>query len=572
VYSPEIAIRSLAYYVAISIAIGSRTQDCALIASLPAVLEPFAPLSPLLHAIWQNAIATRETICDNRPVQAHTRWREVDAVLAKVTVAEMNYVAALRGAIAYGIGLVEARLGFASAQERVRALDGDPFQQVSAMSLRRVASLHKGDPAAAERYRKKAELLSLQANQRQMFTSTLPAELIAHALAGDLTGIRESAEAIAPLAARFAGWTGYRHLAEGYFEQARGQLEAAALAFERGIAASEPDPEDPTRCSGAWPRLEAAYLEVLVSLERVAEAKTRGDRVLARCEQLGIDAAASATRRAVGLAQAKLGDYHGAVERIEGVIATLKALDIRGLELGVTYEARARIAIWFSDNEAIERYGRLTAEEYRYGEGSSLGARYDRLMLEARSSGMIVLPELSDFQTRLTTSAGWNSIPPTAALVRDRLAGAHSVRERAQRALALLCETGVARSGHLYLHTEAGLELVASSGESRPSRELQAFVTRYVTEQLETDSHATVIDSEAAHDAVARPFVDHRGVSHRPSLLMGELDGHKLCAGAAVIETPENASTELSTQQLLDSLGEYLLHTGDARGIGSINR
>jgi hypothetical protein len=136
----------------------------------------------------------------------------------------------------------------------------------------------------------------------------------------------------------------------------------------------------------------------------------------------------------------------------------------------------------------------------------------------------------------------------------------------------LLCETGVARSGHLYLHTEAGLELVASSGESSPSRELQAFVTRYVTEQLETDSHATVVESEAVHDRAARPFVDQRGVSHRPSLLMGELDGHKLCAGAAVIETPENASTELSTQQLLDSLGEYLLHTGDARGIGSVNR
>ncbi|HMI90969.1 MAG TPA: AAA family ATPase, partial [Polyangiales bacterium] len=420
VYSPEIAIRSLAYYVAISIAIGSRTQDCALIAGLPAVLEPFAPLAPLLHALWQNSIATRETICDNRPELAHKRWRDVDAVLATVTVAEMNYVAALRGAIAYGIGLVEERLGFATAEERVRALDGDPFQHVSAMSLRRVASLHKGDPEAAERFRKKAELMSLQANQRQMFTSTLPAELIAHALSADLTGIRESAEAIAPLAARFAGWSGYRHLAEGYFEQARGQLEAAANAFERGVAVSEPDANDPTRCSGAWPRLEAAYLETLVSLERASEAKARGDRVLARCAELGIDASAFAIRRALGLAQAKLGDYDGACARIEGVIASLKALDIRGLELGASYEARARVAIWFSDSAAIERFGRLTAEEYRYGEGSPLGARYDRLMLEARSSGVIVLPELSDFHTRLTTAAGWNSVPPTAALIRDR--------------------------------------------------------------------------------------------------------------------------------------------------------
>ena len=572
VYNPETAIKSLAYYVAISIAVGSRTQDSALIASLPAVLEPFAPLSPLLHAIWQNAIATRETVCDNRPERAHKRWLEVDAVLATVTVAEMNYVAALRGAIAYGIGLIEARLGFASAEQRVQVLDDDPFQRVSAMSLRRMAALHKGDFAGAERFRKRAELLGLQSNMRQMFTSTLPGELIAHALASDLAGIREAAEAIAPLAARFPGWAGYRHMAEGFFEQTRGKLEAAARAFEQGLAVSEPDPADPTRCSGTWPRLEAAYIETLVGLDRAAEAKARGDRTLARCAELGIEPAAFAVRRALALAEAKLGDYAAASTRLETLIEALKALTIRGLELGACYEARARIAIWFSDSDAIERYGRLTAEEYRYGEGSPLGARYDRLMLEARSSGVIVLPELSDFQTRLTTAAGWNSIPPTAALVRERLAGAQSGRERAQRALALLCEKGVARSGHLYLHTKTGLELVASCGDSSPpSGELQEFVSRYVTKQLETDDMATMIESEA-HEPQAPAFVDQRGVEHRPSLLMGEVDGHKLCAGAAVIETGEQPAPEISTQQLLDSLGEYLLHTGDARGVGTAGR
>jgi hypothetical protein len=569
VYSPEIAIRTLAFYVVISIAIGSRTQDCALIASLPAMMEPFAPLSPILHAIWQNAIATRETICDNRPERAHKRWREVDAVLAKVTVAEMNYVAALRGAIGYGLGLIEARLGFAGAETRVKQLDDDPMQRVSAVSLRRIACLHKGDFLGAERHRKKAELMSLQANQRQMFTSTLPAELIAHALASDLTGIRESTEAIAPLAARFPGWQGYRHLAEGYFEQARGQLDAARQAFERGIAVAEPDPADPSRATGTWPRLEAGLLEVLVAQDRAAQAKARGDRVLARCAELGIEASAFPIKRALALAEAKLGDYVSASVRLESLIAAVKALDIRGLELGASYEARTRIAIWFSDDEAIERYGRLTAEEYRYGEGSPLGARYDRLMLEARTSGVIALPELGDFQTKLTTAAAWNSIPPTTALIRDRLSGAQSGPERAQRALALLCEAGVARSGHLYLHTKEGLKLVASCGDSSPpGRELQAFVSQFITKQLETDDQATKVETEDDRREAAAAWVDQRGVAHRPSLLIGELDGHKLCAGAAVIETAEHVSPEVSTQQLLDSLGEYLLQSGDARGVG----
>ena len=194
VLSPEAAIKGLAYFVAISIAIGSRAQDNALIASLPALLEPYAPLSPLLHAMWQNAIATRESICDNRAEHARQRWFEVDALLAKVTAAEMTYVEVLRSAIAYGIALIEARLGLASAETKAKALDSDPLQRASAMSLRRVARLHKGDFVNAERCRKQAELLALHGNQRQMFTSTLVAELNAHALAGDLAGISERAK------------------------------------------------------------------------------------------------------------------------------------------------------------------------------------------------------------------------------------------------------------------------------------------------------------------------------------------------------------------------------------------
>jgi hypothetical protein len=589
VLNAEQAIRALVHYVAISIAIGSRAQDSARIASLPALLEPFAPLSPLIHAVWQNAIATRESVVDNRPENAHKRWLEVLDALTKISSSEMNYVEALRGAIRYGIALIEARLGFASAEQRATQLDDDPFQKVSAVSLRRIVRLHKGDFAGAEKFRKQAEALALNANIRQMFSSTLPAELIAHALACDLTGIRADAERIAPLAARFPGWTGFKHLAEGCFEQARGQLESARKAFERGLAVSEPDPDDPHRAVQAWPRLEAAYIEVLLQLGRAELARARGLRALERCAQLEIGLAAFPIRRALALAEAKLGDYETARVRLETVISELQAVKSRGLELGATYEARARIAIWFSDTPAIDRYGRLTAEEYRYGEGSPLGARYERLMDEARNTGVIVLPELSDFQTKLTTS-NWRSMPnipgmPSLASMQNAastpgplpsrahevpeiLAGTSSPQERAAKVLALLCEARAARAGHLYLQTEKGLELVASHGTAAPSEALQEYVSRYVTEQLETDSHATVIDNHAGQYTSAA-WVDPRGVTHQPSLIMGEVDGAKVCAGAAVIEAPARMQTEISTQQLLDSVGNYLLRTGDARGITS---
>jgi hypothetical protein len=404
VWSPEAAIRGLVTYVMISIAIGSRTQDGPLLMSLPSLLEPFAALSPIIAAIWKNALATRESNCDCLPERALVRWREVEAALANVGAGELSYVDALRGAIAYGIGLVEARLGLASAERRADVLDKDPFQRVSAMYLRKVARLHQGDFDGSERFRKRAELLALQASNRQMFTSTLVAELVAHAMASDLIGIRQAGDAIEPYAARYLGWQPYRHMADGCFEQCRGQLEAARKAFERGLLLCEPQPQGPPRSLGPWPRLEAAYIEVLVGLGLAAQAKARGDKALALCAERGIDAAALTIRRALALAEAKLGHHAQASERLEAVARELIAHGITGLELGATYEMRTRVAIWASDKLAIEEYGRLTANEYRHGEGSPLGARYERLMDEARSAGVHVLPQLTDFETKLTTS------------------------------------------------------------------------------------------------------------------------------------------------------------------------
>ena len=68
-----------------------------------------------------------------------------------------------------------------------------------------------------------------------------------------------------------------------------------------------------------------------------------------------------------------------------------------------------------ADQGAIEEYGRLTANEYRHGEGSPLGARYERLMDEARSAGVHVLPQLTEFETKLTT-ATWSGDRTASAI------------------------------------------------------------------------------------------------------------------------------------------------------------
>jgi hypothetical protein len=117
VYRPDEAIKGLAHYVGISMAIGSSRLDLSITNSLPALLEPFAPLSPLVRTIWQNSLAAREAACRSQPERARQRWREVYERLSELDSTEPQFVGVFRRAVAHAIGSVEASMGIASADE-----------------------------------------------------------------------------------------------------------------------------------------------------------------------------------------------------------------------------------------------------------------------------------------------------------------------------------------------------------------------------------------------------------------------------------------------------------------------
>jgi hypothetical protein len=191
VYPADEAIKHLCFYVVISIAIGSRSINGPLLESLPGLLEPFAPMVPVVELIRQNAIACYESRILAHVQQAHARWVKVYEGLEKLNKEEMPYVNALRSAIAFGIGSIEARLGLKSALKWTSILDEDPLQQVNSFYLRKIVALQRGDAEGAERWRRQAEVLTLQARLRQMFTTLLPIELAAHVLSEDLTGVKQ---------------------------------------------------------------------------------------------------------------------------------------------------------------------------------------------------------------------------------------------------------------------------------------------------------------------------------------------------------------------------------------------
>jgi hypothetical protein len=138
-------------------------------------------------------------------------------------------------------------------------------------------------------------------------------------------------------------------------------------------------------------------IETLVALGEFEAARDVGLDAVRTCRAREIELASHPISRALALAEAKLGDYGGAVARLDRVIEEQRSQGVTGLQLGSSYEARARIAIWASDGPSIDEFGRLTASEYRHGRNSPLGARYERLLNEAQRSAARALPALAEF-------------------------------------------------------------------------------------------------------------------------------------------------------------------------------
>ena len=400
-----------------------------------------------------------------------------------------------------------------------------------------------------------------------MFDSTLWLELSVHAMARDLKGLKQVIDRIELRAARSPGWVPHRHVAEGHFQHICGNLEQARAAYERALASHH------ARSGGFvalgdrlsrppyWPDLRR---DARLDLGLAEDAKLEGERALAACTAHGIEAQAHALVRSLSLAEAKLGDYAIASQRLEKVILAQTKLGVTGLLLGATYEARARIAIWAGDEGAVERYGRLTAQEYRHGLGSPLGARYERLMDEARRAVALTLPKLWQFES--TRMAG--NPESATAIVTQLLRGAETAKERALRVLQKLCSGRAANEGHLYLCGEGGPVLVASQGVEVPPDELLEYVREHLTRELESGSGETAMVSAASIPARATPlvFADPSGRPHRPIFLTAVVNHTTRYAAIAVVVDGAGLS-RTAEFALASALASHLIEAGDTLGV-----
>jgi hypothetical protein len=569
VYTVEEAIRMLAEYVVFSIAVGARSLDPKLLASLPELLEPFAVFSPVLDAIWNNAIATKENQADCHYQSARLRWMEVLRKLDALDGTEMLHIEAIGNAVAYAVGMMEAQLGLKSADAHAKRLDQDPYHKLSAISLRKIVKLEQGDWNGAERLRREADLIALQLRSPQMFRSLLITELFAYANAGDLAGMQQVIEEMKPLALQYPSWKIYLDEAEARFQLVRGDFAAAKLGFERCVERTEPRADGRSAALACWITSSAGLAEALLSLGEHAAARDLARPALAFCDERQVDVQSHDLVRVLALAEARLGDVAAANARLDALIEAQATLGVTGLPLGLSLEARARIAIWSEDEPAFEKYSGLTAREYRHGARSPLGARYERLVNEALRRGLHTTAELADFQTSSMFESGMTNLQDVHTAVQRAMIGAQSVDERSKRALRLLCDIRAAASGHLYLLSPEGATLTATYGPNPAPEALIELVNDHAKQEQGRSEIMTEIATGTLLEEELAVGSDTliAGTRYDLVLLVCTVGGIRTVVGVAAFATDQPRARPMKEGPLLTMVATHLLQAGDTVGL-----
>jgi hypothetical protein len=193
------------------------------------------------------------------------------------------------------------------------------------------------------------------------------------------------------------------------------------------------------------------------------------------------------------------------------VIEHLLRLGSSGLNLALAYDARARLALKASDEDACARYSALSLEH-----GGQAGKRLER----AR-------------RTHLTPK-----LDPSG-LASELLATLHTavhLHDRAQRALTLLCRRAGAEAGAIYWLADTQLECVARCGDLGAAGELDGWAKLHFDGQVRAQDAATS-EIDAMEASATKP-VSTTGKRYLP-IMLGQDDsaGHRY-TGIAVLVSP----------------------------------
>ncbi|HVU02582.1 MAG TPA: protein kinase [Polyangiaceae bacterium] len=407
VRSPEEAIRGLVQFAAASLAVGAQAADWELRRSLPDLLRPFACLSPAIEAILENCLSVVE-LGLGRYERYRSRSLTVLARLSELGVGSLPHGEEIRAAVIYGLSSAEARMSVATAYDRLGLLENHPRLRVNALDLRAHLLFQRGAWREAAECRRLAERMDLESPMGQVFGSKLPrndAEI--HALGGDVTGVTHVIRQLEQLSSTYRGWLPALHVARGEYHRLRADPRAALAEFDAALSVLGPLMTDRGSVP-EWYGAVSGRIDALSELGRHEEAVAYGRQVLSLTTTWSADAEPEirfhGILRALALAEAHVGEFEPAFERLEAAIGVRERWGSSGVLVGVLHEARARIALRAGLRETYDTSCRLACAEFRLVEDSAFFFRARRLIEAGESRGANEIPS-TPMNAAVTTSA-----------------------------------------------------------------------------------------------------------------------------------------------------------------------
>lgn len=546
VLGPIDAIRNLIETVYLGAVYAALIGDPAILRSLPAI-DPFVALSPAISSVI-SAMKAQDALIGARYEEAlelyTVRLEQLDH--AGLTEAQL---ARSRPLLHYAMGALQAGLGIEGSLDHARKLDDMPEGQIMAAAVRENYYIRRGNTHTAQQWRRRRELLQIQFKRPhalKLRQATQQLESSAHA--DDLEETKRNLEALQELAEIYPSLSPYLDYGRAEYERIRGDYAAGLRYVERALAATQ------AGVHPVWPWAAGCEVECLRELRQLTAAREIGLELVREAADAGLRVMRDHVEVFVSLVEAELGEFDSAVERLDRGIAYRERFGMLGLNIGWSYEARARVALWMRDRPTFERCLARCTESYQ-GERTSpaLALRYEQLVRAAQLQWG-ALASIKPLVPGNLTMADSTNVGSADSTSWQTFVGQPDRESRAQAALQQFLDLAQCESGRLYLLGENGPELVAGAPDSPAMR---ALVVRWLGLE-DDDSIQTVTgddDSPESSSEVAAVW----------PVLLSCMQGNDM-ATAGVVALPARAA-EASSQltRTARELCRAFIELGDAK-------
>jgi hypothetical protein len=463
--APADAMKNLAEVVLLAMAAESRSlkgQDGT--APLPALLEPFAPLSPAIRLLW---MVTQGVCC--KDIGAATElWYE--SALAQLEQADMSVFSDAKAVVMFSLGCDGAGLSPAQALARADQLAQDPWFGSMADEVRLLVHLYAGDTKAAALCRERRD--TCPPSLRAWLKRAQLLEVQALSASQDLLQLKALVESIREQAVLLPGFQAVWHWARAEYRRLRDQPEEALSALEACLAKVEPGRHV------TWGHAAPSFVMTLIDLGHFARAHEYAEWAIEQADSFDL-ARHLRVELEMAMARAEAGVQRSdsAIARVSRLLADAHATAASPVMLARLCEVMLQIAMWIGDVNRFDRY-ELEMEGYcKATKRSRLITRHRLLRRAGRQQFYPEQPAEQGLADKLSPTA-WMS------RVREELLTTRVASQRAQRALTILLDAADSAHGYFFTCTEDGISLAASHGVGVPSDDLLAAVAEEVERTL----------------------------------------------------------------------------------------